>query len=350
MHSSVIIPFRYSGDFSLLNWTLEGYARQALAPGHCLEVWVGIDGGDADSAEPRLKRGVRDEIRFHWRRFPRVGAAEVRNRLVQECDPATELLVFGNADARPEPDMVQRHADTMHGLPRGSMILGSAPWEKPARATVFDALLAETPMVFFYHQLKACEWYDFRHTWTLNLSVRPDDFCASSGFERLLRPVYYEDLALGYRFMGAQRKGIWYEPAARVVHRHPTTLEQYLDREELLGLMSPVLAKVCPEVFAAIHGHADMGLLAKEYQQWVNMDRSLHEWIYRRLSEWAAMPEECVGSGEVRNRMLMTIYQMHVPLKRLAFRLGFLRGLELVDDAHWEARRPAGLWRKVVNS
>jgi hypothetical protein len=44
----------------------------------------------------------------------------------------------------------------------------------------------------------------------------------------------------------------------------------------------------------------------------------------------------------------MTIYQMHVPLKRLAFRLGFLRGIDLVDDAHWQERRPASLWRKIV--
>ena len=62
------------------------------------------------------------------------------------------------------------------------------------------------------------------------------------------------------------------------------------------------------------------------------------------------LPEDVLGTeGEAsRQRMLMTIYQMHVPLKRLAFRLGFLRGMELVDDARWLERQPQGLWRKIV--
>jgi len=67
------------------------------------------------------------------------------------------------------------------------------------------------------------------------------------------------------------------------------------------------------------------------------------------VGEWARM-----GAGvlppepEARELLLMTIYQMHVPLKRLAFRLGFLRGMELVGDERWEERKAVGLWRAVV--
>ena len=81
----------------------------------------------------------------------------------------------------------------------------------------------------------------------------------------MLRPVYYEDLAFGYRMLGPSRSGVFYEPAARVLHRHPTTLDQYLDREELLGLMAPVLGKVCPEAFAAIHGKEVPASLAAKF-------------------------------------------------------------------------------------
>ena len=41
----------------------------------------------------------------------------------------------------------------------------------------------------------------------------------------------------------------------------------------------------------------------------------------------------------------MAFYQMHVPLKRLAFRLGFLKGLKLTEDsrAGWnECRKGSG--------
>ena len=41
----------------------------------------------------------------------------------------------------------------------------------------------------------------------------------------------------------------------------------------------------------------------------------------------------------------MNIYQMHVPLKRLAFRLGFLKGVKLAEDAHWQERKTEGLWQ-----
>lgn len=246
--------------------------------------------------------------------------------------------------------MVAVHARTMATRPEAAMVLGSAPWEKPAQPTVFDVLLAETPMVFFYNALEAGKFYDFRHAWTLNLSVRRKDFVQCGGFAKELRPVYYEDLALGYQLLGPDRKGILYEPAAQVEHRHPTTLEQYLDREELLGLMTPVLARVSPGAFLAIHGVLDIGAMAKAYQGWVKMDGASHRWIFTRLAEWAKMPEAAIAglSPAERERMLMTIYQMHVPLKRLAFRLGFLRGMELMADARWEERRAAGLWRTIL--
>jgi hypothetical protein len=46
-----------------------------------------------------------------------------------------------------------------------------------------------------------------------------------------------------------------------------------------------------------------------------------------------------------RQRLLMSLYQMHVPLKRFAFRQGFLRGLKLRDDACWKERVSTGAWR-----
>ena len=347
MHISVIIPFRDRGDLRLLHWTLEGYAGQKLAAGHTLEVLVGNDGAEA----PALAGlNTPPSIRISAHGFPRIGAAAVRNHLAEKVSAQTQLLVFGNADARPATDMVQQHATAMASLPPGSMVLGSAPWEKPPAPTVFDVLLTDSPMVFFYNQLKPNTWYDFRHAWTLNLSVRLSDFQTAGGFCETLRPVYYEDLALGFRLLGPEKKGILYHPAAQVLHRHPTTLEQYLDREELLGLMAPVLARAVPEAFAALFGTRDAAALAPAYQNWLALDRPMHQWIYRRLQEWAALPERALGDGEQRQRTLMAVYQMHIPLKRLAFRLGFIKGLALAGDERWQERKPEGLWRAIVAS
>jgi hypothetical protein len=347
LNIAVIIPFR--GDRTLLDWTLDGYAKQNLG-GHRLEVFVGEDGGTPGGQPAAPEITSRGGIPVSVQPLPRVGAAAARNLLVRGVPEDTELIIFGNADARPDADMVHVHAEAMAPLPARSLVLGAAPWERPAAPTVFDALLEGSPMVFFYDRLKAHTWYDYRQAWTLNLSVRLADFRASGGFHDELRPVYYEDLAFAHRLMGAQYKGVWYEPAARVVHRHPTTLEQYLDREELLGLMAPVLARVCPEAFENLLGTRDVAALAAEYRAWVAMDAGSHRWVYSRMAEWAEQPESALGAGEARQRMLMTIYQMHIPLKRLAFRLGFLRGIELADDSRWAERRPSGLWRAVVTT
>ncbi len=349
MHIAVLIPFRDRGDEKLLGWTLEGYARQELSPGTTLEVRVGIDGGDKSGTLAVQELDSPGAATMIVQIYPRIGAAAVRNALAQDCSGKTELLIFGNADARPDPDMVQRHADSMAKLPPKSLVLGSAPWEKPPHPTVFDALLSDTPMVFFYNQLSPHTFYDFRHCWTLNLSVRLQDFLDSGGFHEALRPVYYEDLAFAFRLLGPAKKGVWYEPAARVLHRHPTTLDQYLDREELLGLMSPVLANICPDAFAVLHGTKNAADVAERFCAWTRMDSAMHGFIYHRLKDWEKLPEETLGTGEARQRTLMTIYQMHIPLKRLAYRLGYLRGLELTDDTHWQDRQPQSLWRKIVS-
>ncbi len=342
MHIAVIIPFR--GDASTLMWALEGFAAQQLPERMELEVRLCGDG----VAVPQTPTADGPRISFNAISSPRIGASEAKNLLLR--DRPADVVIFTNSDTRPEPDMVRIHAETLLKNPPGTMVLGDAPWEKPAHATVFDALLADSPMIFFYNQLMPQQWYDYRQTWTLNLSVRYEDFVRTGGFEKELRPVYFEDLAFGHRLLGSTRLGIFYEPAARVVHRHPTTLEQYLNREELLGLMTPVLAKVAPDVFAALHNGRSIDELAAEYRTWVSMDGASHRWVYRRLRDWAGLPESVLGaaSSSETQRLKPTIYQMHIPLKRLAFRLGFLRGLELLDDAHWQERQPAGLWKRVV--
>lgn len=341
MQIAVVMPFR--GDASTLAWALEGFALQELGGDMRLEVRLCGDGVPLPALPASSSR-----IAFDGISSPRVGASEAKNLLLRNR-PA-DVVIFSNSDTRPAPDMVRIHAETLLKNPPGTMVLGDAPWEKPARATVFDALLADTPMVFFYNQLKPREWYDYRQAWTLNLSVRYEDFVRSGGFEPLLRPVYYEDLTFGHRLLGPTRMGIFYEPAARVTHRHPTTLEQYLNREELLGLMTPVLARVAPEVFGALHGGRSVEELAAEYRTWVSMDAASHRWVYERLREWAGLPESALGEAESPDarRLKLTIYQMHIPLKRLAFRLGFLRGLDLLGDEQWEQRQPSGLWKRGV--
>lgn len=340
MKIAVIIPFR--GDAGTLSWALEGFCNQILGDDMELEVRLCGDGVTL----PALPASRLPRIAFHSISSPRVGISEAKNILLR--DRPADVVLFANGDTRPEPDMVRIHTETLLKNPPGTMVLGSSPWEKPQEATVFDALLSDTPMVFFYNQLVGGEWYDFRHAWNLNVSVRYDDAVHAGGFEKLVRPVYYDDLVLSHRLLGSTKKGVFYQPKASSLHRHPTTLEQYLNREELLGLMLPVLAKRCPDIFRSLHGDRSIEELADEFRRWVAMDVASHRWVYQRLQEWATLPESSLGTGADATRLKLTIHQMHIPLKRFAFRHGVLRGLELVDDVHWEQRGPTGVWRQAI--
>jgi hypothetical protein len=128
------------------------------------------------------------------------------------------------------------------------------------------------------------------------------------------------------------------------------SLDDYLDREELLGNVTPNLHRVNPQIFASLFGTNDLDTLAHDYRVWTSMDVASQRWIYRRLCDWVNEPETSLGiaGSEDRKRLLLTLYQMHIPLKRFAFRLGFLRGLELMDDSRWLERGSKGLWRQAI--
>ncbi len=292
MHTSVIIPSRPNEPH--LAWVLDGYARQRLAPGHTMEVWIGIDGGT-------LPSGVLspENLAVHAQGLPAMGAAAVRNALVGLTDGDTDLLIFGNADCRPDSLMVQAHRDAMAPLPPKSLVLGWAPWER-CDPSVLDALIDSMPMIFSYCHMSPHTWYDFRCAYSLNLSLRREDFLGCGGFHEYLRPVYYEDLAFGCRLLGPERKGVWHEPAARVLHRHPLTLEEYLDREELLGLMAPVLARECPEAFARILANRSVEQITRDFRTRMQGDTGIYVTLYRRLREKLSVPLTNLGDGVQR--------------------------------------------------
>jgi hypothetical protein len=338
---AVIIPFR--GDPATLRWTLEGFARQILPERVTLDVRVGGDGSALPNDVPQP---LDSSIQFSMIALPHSGVAGAKNLLLANYD--TDVLIFANADTRPEARFVAAHVERLLSLPEQHMVLGSSPYEGSAQ-TVFDCLKEHSPMIFFHSQMKLNQFYDYRHAWNLNVSVRVNDFVRAGGFSDALRPYGYEDLDFAYKVMG-ENKAVYFEPTARVVHRHPMTLENYLDREEALGCVAPNLLRVNPAAFASLFGSRDLTSLAEQYRTWTAMDIQSHRWTYQRLGEWMNQPAAVLGAAgdESRGRLLMTLYQMHIPLKRLAFRLGFLRGLDLMDDSRWQERGPRGLWRSAL--
>jgi hypothetical protein len=180
------------------------------------------------------------------------------------------------------------------------------------------------------------------------LAVRRLDFVSCGGFPELIRPYYYEDLAFGCRLLGPQRQGLYYHPEARVLHRHPMSFEQYLDREELLGIMAPVLAKQCPDAFGVLMANRAVQEIEANFREKLKADHSIYQRIYDRMVPQLALPAASLGQGDAACREIDRLYQLHIPVKLLAFRLGFLKGISLVEDSSWRDRNPTGDWRRYV--
>lgn len=342
LHVSVIIPFR--GDADTLRWVLDGFAGQRLPADVLVDVRVG---GDGCSPPPAPVVSGDSPLRFSMRTLPRSGVAGAKNLLVQGVQ--SDVLIFVNADTRPDARFIAAHVSRLVSLPPGSMVLGSAPYESSTGKTVLDALKEESPMVFFYDQMHAHTCYDYRHAWNLNISVRGEEFRRIGGFSSELRPYGYEDLDFAWRLMGT-KSAVYYDPAAAVTHRHPMTLDEYLNREEGLGTTAPVLHRINPPLFQSLFGQRNLDAIAGDYRAWTSLDASSHRWIYQRVCEWASLPDTVLGESgsEERRRLVLTLYQMHIPLKRLAFRLGFLRGLELLEDSQWLSRGSQELWKQAI--
>ncbi len=258
---AVVIPYKpkWQGQATeIFEWVLDGFAKQVL-PNDTLEILIGFDGGGENF---QLKLPESKHV-FKTYNYPHVGNAIVKNYLVKETQ--ADLLIFSNGDTRPEIDMVQQHVATMATLPERSIILGSAPFILNS-PTTFDLLLDTTPLIFSFCYLKPEEWYPFKLTYTLNLSTRTSEFREVGGFPELIRPYAYEDTAYGYRIMGT-RNGLFYQPKAKVLHRHPMTFEQYLNREELMGMMAPVLGIYYPEVYHLLMDGRDVKNLAESFRQ-----------------------------------------------------------------------------------
>lgn len=218
---------------------LDSLSTQTLARNR-FEVIVGFDGRTCpvDHEDVRVLK------------LPKAGPAATRNAIIEQARGSVLLLL--NDDVAAKPDLLECHlaAHDEAGLSAGEdLVLGSAPWVVPADDTLFDRMVRETSMVFFYNTMndtsRQRDW-GFRHAWTLNLSLRTKlarEFPFGEGLTRAM----FEDLEWAYRLAGARSSRVLYRPEAVVEHDHRYTPEGYLERERALGAQALELARVNPE-------------------------------------------------------------------------------------------------------
>jgi len=258
----------------------------------------------------------------------KAGPGPTRNRLLERAKAPVVLLL--NDDVVPSRDLLEAHLRAHAELePRQAMVLGAAPWKVYAPDRMFDRLIRETSMVFFYDQMvgeraaNPIHDWGFRHAWTLNLSFAAASAQRVGGFNESLKCACFEDLEFAWR-MSKLGMPVLYRPGAVVTHDHRYEPRGYLAREELLGAEAYRLAVAAPECAAEVFGRDVASEAEVEYSHaFVEREQRAAERLEKSFVALADVPAESVG-GEHSGLMVRMVYEHHLLLKRWRWRKGLL--------------------------
>ncbi len=318
---SVIVPSRNRSD--KLVCLLLALSRQILPDGLSFEVLIGLDGGEIPDYYdlPSLK--------CQFFPLPQVGISAAKNHVIDKANG--EILLFLNDDIEPDQDFINAHITAQEHTQFQNLVLGKTDWNIDKNPTVFDRMIAQSPMIFFYSNITENSGLNFRYAWNLNLSMPKSVFEKVGQFNELFRPCMYEDIELAWRLEQLGHH-VYYSSKPFALHNHSYTWESYLRREIMLGMMASVFWQVNRECFLDIFKMPldDLRDHAKTALQMDSKDSltTFHS-LSRLFVDSAPAPLD--------NAELQSLYLAHLPVKRRAFRYGLLEGCNMSID-QWQSK------------
>ncbi len=340
---SVVIPTRGRGR--KLCACLRALARQTVDPAR-IEVLVGFDGPDEPGAaaarDAWASAGGRAAL--HLVQCPREGYNAARNRLLEVA--RGRVLLSLNDDVIPAPGLVEAHlrahvlgrpplrggSERASGHPaagHSAIIVGRSPWAIPENDTLFDRLVRETGMIFFYSEMDAAppdRWrnWGFRHAWGLNLSAPIDLVRAVGGFTAIPRRYGYDDIELAWRLSHRFGLPVLYRPEAEATHDHRYTPADVLARERCLGEAAWHFARRNPPFAMELFGRDITSPEEVGYAR-AFVEREARD-AERQRACFGALADIPAGAitGTDAPALLEAIGQQHILLKRWEWRRGLL--------------------------
>lgn len=331
MQISVIIPtFRRAAKIAACVATL---ARQSLEPGE-YEVLVGLDGDDpeaARAAEEAWRKAGGRHLRIVT--CEKIGLAGVRNRLLDMA--CGRLLLSTNDDVLAEERFLASHVRAHVEAGRTAIVSGASPWVVHTPDRMFDRLLRETSMVFFYPAMETPDArgdrdrdWGFRHAWGLNMSVPTEAAREVGGFGVYPAKYGYEDNEFAFKI--AQRTGapVLYRPEAAAWHDHRMEPREYAEREYKLGYAAWGFAAQCPECARAIFGRDIRSDLERTYTvEHLRRERNAVAAAWATFRRTAEAPASMLD-GPHGSFLRDLAYQQHLTVKRWVWRRGLCDAFE----------------------
>lgn len=340
--ASVLIPTR--GRAAKLGCCLDALARQVDPAGRTFtdqfEVLVGLDGPDPESQALATRAGP------NVRAIPcdRAGQLVVRERLVGLA--RGRIIITINDDVEPCSTFISTHiASHAEAEARGTpaIIAGDSPWKVHDGDTLFDRLVRDTSMLFFYDQMHEGtaqdRWRDwgFRHCWTLNASFPTALVRAVGGFRAIPLIYGHEDIELAYRLAERFRTPVLFRPEAIAIHDHRYAPADVLNREYQLGRASWMFAEANPSFAQALFRRDIRAADELRYsEQFLGREQSTAARLQDSFLGLGGIPADAID-GPHAAAMLQLIYQQHLLLKRWMWRAGLL---DAANGAPNEVRRP----------
>ncbi len=321
---SVIMPTYNRG--AVMEDSIEAYARCAKRLGAELVV---IDDGSRDDTPDRLRRLSAAHPNLVTDRVPNGGPAHARNLAASMA--RAPILVFVGDDVTPvDDDFLSIHA-AAHAKYTGvgQAVLGKISWPNVSDLPVnyvMSHIQGEGEQQFGYRSMKAYQWYDWRLFYSSNVSVKkalvPD--WLSNGYDSSFYLAAFEDPEFALRQSLALHErgetfGVFYAPAAHLVHHHPYTVAGFLSRQTSVGMMAQRFLELHPGRAGDLGLHELKARLALP-PDGRNFPIEHYFSIFEGLKSWALVIEHHYGLGQQNwhGDLLRTVFQ-------LAYFEGFLR-------------------------
>lgn len=339
MDVSVIIPTR--GRPRKAAACVRALAAQTLAPNR-YEVLVGLDGPDERSGDAvrRGWAGARPEA-LSVVECERGGYNAVRNRLLPRARGHT--LISLNDDVEPAGDFLEVHVNEQRRAleaGRPAIIVGHSPWVPPRDDRLFDRLIRETSMVFFYDRMDDTDpdrdW-GFRHAWGLNVSMPRAAAVDVGGWTDFPKEYGFDDIEIAWRLKNLAGLRVLYRPRAVAPHDHRISPQAYLKREFRLGRSAWLFAQRNPAFARDLFARDLTCDQELSYSRaFVQRERSTAARAIKTLERLAVMPADA-ADGPWADTWIRLAYEQHLPLKRWMWRAGLLAAEagRPVDEICW---------------
>jgi glycosyltransferase involved in cell wall biosynthesis len=340
---SVIIPtFRRHQKLAAC---LRSLARQSLDARE-YEVLVGFDGPDPEGVRA-ANAAWREAGGLHLTAMecPRAGYTATRNHIFASA--TGRVTVSTNDDVIAAPGFLEAHAREHRAAREGgerTIVSGASPWVVHEPDRLFDRLIRETSMVFFYDRMDTPEAladrerdWGFRHAWGLNTSA-PTEVVREVGAWTVYPAWYgYEDNEIAFKIRERYGSRVIYRPEALARHDHRMSPKEYLEREFRLGFAAPGVAATTPGFAKATFNRdlTDPAELAYS-REFIARERAGAARARESFERLAEMSPSLLDGPEGAALRTM-LYEHHLPLKRWMWRAGFVAWHERAgaDQVRW---------------